>query len=167
MIIFIRNNCVQAVAQPASRSGCVEIHLDLGEWELVFGNLPIELLVPQEDLGIHGFGVGVLPSSDLAERRKFLIEAGPPPSFAYLCRKKGDQRIAVNSHDYGLEQVFLRTHIQADKPWWEITLTSYERIVDIVKYRVEVPAALTTELRAVAANYSAPIYRTYRDDNLR
>lgn len=152
---------------PVKRPGCVEFHLDLGEWEIVLGNLPIELLVPQEDFGISGFGVGVLPSSDLAERRKFLIEKGPPPSFAYLVRKKGGKRIAVNSHDYGLEQVFVRTHIQADEPWWEVTFTSYERIVDIVKYRVEVPAALTEELKAAAANYTAPLYRTYRDDNLR
>jgi hypothetical protein len=147
--------------------GCVEIHLDLGEWTIVLGNLPVDLLVPQEDFGISGFGVGVLPSSDFAERRKFLIEAGPPPSFAYLCRKADSKRIVVNSHDYGLEQVFIRTHSNVDDPWWEITLTSYERIVDIVKYRVAVPAGMAGELKTAAANYHAPLYRTYRDDNLR
>ena len=150
-----------------AQSDCIELQIDLGEWVIVLGNLPIDLLVPQEDLGIWGFGVGVLPSSDFAERRKFLIEQGPPPSFAYLCRRVDGELIAVNSHDYGLEQVFVRTHSQSDDPWWEITIASYERIVDIVKYRVEVPRRLVAELRDVAANYTAPLYRTYRDDNLR
>jgi hypothetical protein len=96
-----------------------------------------------------------------------LIEAGPPPSFAYLCRPGEEGLVAVNSHDYGLEQVFIRTHTESDDLWWEITVTSYERIVDIVKYRVDVPADLVDDLRAAAATYTAPIYRTYRDDNLR
>ena len=146
---------------------CIEIHLDLGDWVLVLGNLPINLLVHQEDLGIWGFGVGVLRSSDYAERRKFLIEQGPPPSFAYLCRRVDGRLIAVNSHDYGLEQVFVRTHSQSDDPWWEITVASYERIADIVKYRVEIPGSLVEELKNIAANYTAPLFRTYRDDNLR
>jgi hypothetical protein len=150
-----------------SHPDCVEIHLDLGEWTIILGNLPIKLLVPQEDLGIWGFGVGVLPSSDFAERRKFLIEDGPPPSFAYLCRKKDGKHVVVNSHDFGLEQVFIRTNSTTPAPWWEITLTSYERIVDIVKYRVVVPSSMAAELKDAAANYAAPLYRTYRDDNLR
>jgi len=141
----------------------LEIEIDLGEWRLVLGNLPPQLLVPQQDFAIHGFGVGVMSSGGLAERRRFLVDAGPAPTFAYLCR--GD--MAVNSHGYGLEQVFVRTHTNDAKPWWEITLTSYERIVDVVKYRVEIPTALHAELRNRAANYAAPPYRTYRDDNLR
>jgi hypothetical protein len=150
-----------------SHPDCVEIHLDLGEWTIVLGNLPVRLLVPQEDFSIWGFGVGVMPSSDFAERRKFLIEDGPPPSFAYLCRSKDGKKIVVNSHDLGLEQVFIRTNSNTEEPWWEITLTSYERIVDIVKYRVAAPESMFAELRDAAANYAAPLYRTYRDDNLR
>ena len=144
-----------------------ELHVDLGDWRLVLGNLPPELLVPQEDFAIHGFGVGVLASDGVAERRRFLIDDGPAPSFAYLCRDRNGELLAVNSHEYGIEQVFLRSHLLADSSWWEVTLTSYERIVDVVKYRVEIPPVLVDELRAHAANYSAPLYRSYRDDNLR
>ncbi len=154
-------------AKQQATPDCLELHLDLGEWVVVLGNLPMHLLVPQEDFGIWGFGAGVLPSSDFAERRKFLIEAGPPPPFSYLCKKQGDKLIAVNSHDKGVEQVFIRTHVQDAKPHWEITVTSYERIVDLVKYQVEIPKSLVAPLKRAAANYAAPLYRTYRDDNVR
>ncbi len=147
--------------------GCVEIRVDLGEWQVVIGNLPVALLVPQEDFALAGFGVGILASSDFAERRRFLIDAGPPPSFAYLCRRQDERTVVVNSHEYGLEQIFIRTHIQDREPWWEVTLTSYERIVDVVKYRIVIPPALVGELHAAAVDYAAPHYRSYRDDNLR
>ena len=154
---------VKAPPRPAG----IEIHLDLGDWVIVLGNLPRALLVPQEDFGIWGFGVGVLPSSGFAERRKYLIEAGPPPTFAYLCKRTDAGLQAVNSHNLGLEQVFIRTHSLGDQPHWEITITSYERIVDLVKYRVDIPNELVKDLQNAATNYAAPLYRTYRDDNVR
>ena len=146
----------------------VEVTIDLNGYRLVIGNLPGRLLVPQEDYPIYGFGVGVLSSSEPAERRAFLTEQAPPPSFAYICRVGEDNKpVAVNSHEYGLEQVFVRTHIHDENPWWEITLASFERIVDIIKYRVEIPASLHAGLEKSTADYVSPVYRVYRDDNVR
>ena len=79
----------------------------------------------------------------------------------------GTGLVGLNSHDYGIEQIFIRTHIDDIDPWREITITSYERIVDIVKYRVPIPEPLRAELKACAMEYVSPLYRTYRDDNLR
>lgn len=151
----------------SSSGDCLELTLNLGEYKLIIGNLPIRLLVPQEDYVIHGFGVGILSSAGLAERRRFLIEEGPPPSYAYLCREVNGTLLGLNSHERGIEQLFIRTHSRDKAPWWEITVASYERIVDIVKFRVEVPAALQEELRDAALEYVSPLYFTYRDDNLR
>jgi hypothetical protein len=146
----------------------VEIHLKLQDYAIIIGNLPLSLLVPQEDFAINGFGVGVLSSGGLAERRRFLLTEGPAPSFAYLChRGKTKELIALNSHEMGLEQVFLRTHIEGDKMWWEVTITSYERMADIVKYRVEIPGELKTQVQRYQRLYIPPVFFTYRDDNLR
>ena len=109
----------------------------------------------------------MLSSNGLAERRKYLIEEGPAPSFAYLYRVEDGQMKALNSHAFGIEQVFIRTHIRDGDPSWEITITSFERIVDLVKYRVEIPEALHAALTRYALEYISPLYRTYRDDNLR
>jgi hypothetical protein len=145
----------------------LELVLRLRDYSLVLGNLPLELLVPQEDFAINGFGVGVLSSSGIAERRKYLIDEGPCPSFAYLCREEGEKLVGLNSHEFGIEQVFVRTHLHGGPPWWEITITSYERMVDLVKYRVDIPAPLREEVESNALEYIAPLYLTYRDDNLR
>jgi hypothetical protein len=146
----------------------LEVVLHLGEYRLVLGNLPAALLVPQEEFVIHGFGVGILSAADLAERRKFLIEEGPAPSFAYLLREHEGKMSAVNSHDLGVEQVFIRSHsLREEEPWWEITVASFERIVDIIKYRVEIPRTLHEELRDIALGYISPVYLSYQDDNLR
>ena len=40
-------------------------------------------------------------------------------------------------------------------------------MVDLVRYRVDIPAELTDELQTCAMQYISPLYRTYRDDNLR
>ncbi|HEX5758008.1 MAG TPA: hypothetical protein VF121_02340 [Thermoanaerobaculia bacterium] len=145
----------------------LELTLDLGGERLVVGNLPLPLLVEQEEYAIYGFGVGVLPADDLAERRRFLVEEGPAPSYAYLVRERGGRRHALNSHDRGLEQIFIRTRPFGPDPHWEITLTSYERIADLVKYRVGIPAELVAPLRAASSAYVSPLYYTYRDDNVR
>ncbi len=164
-----------AEAPDRSDETYLELHLRLRDRTIVIGNLPLELLVPQADFAIHGFGVGVLPSQGFAERRKFLIEEGPAPSFAYLCKRENGQRadgpmaslLALNSHELGLEQIFLRTHLSDDRAWWEVTLTSYERIVDLVKYEVEIPQSLRGPLDEARMRYIAPLHQTYRDDNLR
>lgn len=145
----------------------LELRLELEDYTLVLGNLPLELMVPQEDFAMHGFGVGILSAAGFAERRDILIEEGPAPSFAYICKRKGDQLVAVNSHEYGLEQIFIRSHTRSDQAWLELTLSSYERIVDLVKYRVEIPQEYLRAFQKAAMSYVSPLYLTYRDDNLR
>lgn len=147
--------------------GYLEIHVHLGEYSLVFGNLPQSMLVPQEDFEIHGFGVGVMSSGEPAERRKLLYEEGPAPSFAYLYRKDGDRLVTVNSHDFGMEQVFLRVRNVGGRMWFEPTITSYERIVDLVKYEIPVPDALRQEMDDLRRRYISPTFLSYQDDNVR
>lgn len=155
-----------AIARRDPKGEAIEITIPVGDYTLVIGNLPLKLLVPQEDFTLHGFGVGILAASGFAERRALLIDKGPAPSFAYLLKKDGETLKAVNSHELGVEQIFIRTHLK-DKCWWEITITSFERIVDLVKYRVEIPKELQSELRETSNRYISPLYFTYRDDNLR
>lgn len=150
------------------KSPYIELHITLRDHIVVIGNLPLALLVPQEDFMMNGFGVGILTSGGLAERRAFLISDGPAPSFAYLCKRDpGKPLTAVNSHDKGLEQIFIRTHIEDSKLWWEVTLTSYERMADIVKYNIDIPEALHDQVRDYHLRYIPPVFFNYRDDNLR
>ena len=143
----------------------IELELDLTTRRIVLGNLPIALMVPQEDYAIHGFGVGVLSASTPAERRRLLLADGPAPSFAYLLDAGGEN--ALNSHESGIEQVFIRAHVNVERPYWDVTITSFERIVDLVQLQVEMPEALYEEVRANSSRYVSPTYLTYRDDNLR
>ena len=145
----------------------LEMTLDLGGRSIVIGNLPLPLLVRQEDFVLAGFGVGVLKAEDLAERRRYLIEEGPAPSFAYLMQEQDGEWWGLNSHDAGIEQIFIRTRPFVQEPHWEITITSFERIVDLVKYRVEIPEQLLAELQAATEAYVSPLYFTYADDNVR
>lgn len=151
-------------AEPgASRS--VEIEIDLGTVRLVIGNLPLALLVPEEDYVMNGFGVGVLEDGTPAERRSMLLDQSPAPSFAYLLDADGAQ--IFNSHERGVEQIFIRSHAHEPTPYWEITVTSFERVIDLVRYRVEIPAPLRDVAREAADQYISPIYFTYTDDNIR
>lgn len=145
----------------------IELVLHLEEYDIVIGNLPLELLVPQEDFALNGFGVGILEPAGFAERRQILFESGPAPSYAYLVRKTGEVPMAVNSHDFGIEQLFIRAHSWDSEPWWELTISSFERIIDVIKYRIEMPEPLRAKARETADRYIAPLYLTYRDDNLR
>lgn len=155
--------------QPIAHAGKthLELTLDFGTERMVIGNLPLPLLVEQEEYAIYGFGVGILAAEDLAERRRFLVEEGPAPSYAYLVTDLEGRPHAINSHDRGLEQIFIRTRPFGAAPHWEIVLTSYERIADLVKYRVDIPAELVAPLRAASSVYVSPLYYTYRDDNVR
>lgn len=145
----------------------IEITIDLGDDQaIVLGNLPLSLLVRQEDFVIHGFGVGILSASGLAERRRLLIERGPRPSFAYLVETSPEEPRALNSHSRGVEQIFIRSWPEASRPHWQITITSYERIVDLIRYRVEMPTELVAAQRRHSSNYITPIYLSYRDDNV-
>lgn len=146
----------------------IEIEIALPEnRKLIIGNLPLNLMVQKEDFAIHGFGVGILSSSDFAERRQFLINQGFHPSFAYFVKETPEGLIALNSHGEGLEQIFIRSFATAEEPHWDITFTSYERITDIVKYRIPILDQLIPEQIAHHKEYITPVYFSYRDDNLR
>ena len=146
----------------------IEIDIDLGDSKhLIVGNLPLRLLVRQEDFAIHGFGVGILEASTPAERRQFLIEKGPCPSFAYLVESNEDGTLSgLNSHSLGVEQIYLRSHPEGENPHWELTITSFERIVDLVKYRIEIPADLREAQRQHSEVYTPPVFFTYQDNNV-
>ncbi len=143
----------------------IEIHLPNNE-KLVIGNLPLHLLVRQEDFVIHGFGNGILDAAGLAERRQFLLENGPAPSYAYLAKEKDGDLYALNSHERGIEQIFIRSHPFNKDPHWEIIITSYERIIDLVNYKIDIPAGLQPLQKEQSENYIPPIYFTYQDNNV-
>ncbi|GAA3648152.1 hypothetical protein GCM10022397_36270 [Flavivirga jejuensis] len=147
----------------------IELHFNYpNNKKIILGNLPLNLLVQKEDYTLHGFGVGILSASGFAERRPFLIDQGYHPSFAYLAREDANGKLyALNSHGEGLEQVFIRSFPTDKKPHWDITFTSYERITDIVKYRVPISQPLIKEQIAHTEKYITPVYFSYRDDNLR
>jgi len=146
----------------------VEIQIDLpNKRKLIVGNLPLHLMVQQEDFGIHGFGVGILSPGGFAERRQFLIDQGFHPTYTYLVEETEEGLVALNSHDLGLEQVFIRSFATSATPHWDITFTSYERITDIVKYRIPIPDVLLPAQIAHKENYITPVYFSYRDDNIR
>ena len=67
----------------------------------------------------------------------------------------------------GIEQIFVRTHPFDERPYWEVTVTSYERILDLVKYRIDIPDELVEKTRMHTRNYVSPVYFTCRDDNIR
>ena len=142
------------------------VHLD-DQQQILIGNLPLALIVQQEDFVINGFGVGILSSSGFAERRSILIEEGHAPSFAYLVQERNKELYALNSHDSGIEQIFIRCHPFAKIPYLSITITSYERIVDLVKYEIPISEELIEIVQSKTRDYISPIFFTYRDDNLR
>lgn len=145
----------------------IEIELHLQNRNIIIGNLPIALLVEQEDFAIHGFGVGILPAEDFAERRKILLSSRLKPTYAYLLSGDQTAKLALNTHLEGLEQIYIRTKPFDDTPHWEITITSYERIVDLIRYKVEIPDELVEQSRDATIAYSSPLFFTYRDDNIR
>jgi len=150
----------------------IEITLASGE-SIVLGNLPMALLGEREDFPIFGFGVGIPPPSDLGERRDLLYQRAPAPSFAYLARRAdktgsaASDLIGLNSHERGIEQVYLRARPFGEKPHWQVTLASFERITDLVRYRIEIPAALLPRQKLAASRYTSPAWLNYRDDWLR
>ncbi len=146
----------------------IELEIQLPDnTKLIIGNLPLKLLVKQEDFPIHGFGVGILSAGGFAERRRFLLEQGFHPSFVYLVKEENGKLVTLNSHEKGLEQVFIRSFPNAETPHWDITFTSYERITDIVKYRINISPELIDEQIKHTEDYVTPIYFSYRDDNIR
>lgn len=149
-----------------SERGYVEIVVRkaTGDRAIVAGNLPVDLLVFQEDFSIPAFGAGVHRASELVERRMLRYEQGPRPSFAYLFDPR--DRTLLNNHEAGYEQLFLRPFLRDDLVWMRFTVVAYERIVDLVELEWPVPEPLASEIRAASDAYRPPLYRSYRDDNL-
>ncbi|WNJ18770.1 hypothetical protein [Pontibacter sp. G13] len=150
------------------QQGYLELHLESGDGlrKLVVGNVPISLLVPQEDYRIPAFGVGVFAPSELIERRYLRVEQGPPPHFAYLASKADGNWFMVNNHDVGYEQVILRPFQKSGQWFLRLTLVSYERIVDLLELEIQLSEELGNRLQKAAATYSPPIYEVYTDTNI-
>ena len=166
---FVEPKTSYSFNSPGSRSATdqyIEMNIDLGRNErMIVGNLPLSLLVKQEDFILQGFGVGIFEPAGLAERRKLLVQGGPHPSYAYLAEQNGKDLVALNTHRKGIEQIFIRSHPDDATPYWEVTITSYERIADLIRYKVTMPKALWEKQRLASQSYIPPVYFTYRDDN--
>ncbi len=150
-------------------AGYIEIELkkDDGSEAIVLGNIPLSLLVFQDDYRIPAYGVGVLPSSELIERRYFRIKGGPLPHYAYQMSKNANGKwTLMNNHEAGLEQIYLRPFEKDNKIYLRITLVSYERIVDLLELVVELEGELENTIRTASENYSPPIFRVYKDANI-
>ncbi len=151
------------------RLGYVEIALyERGEERgIILGNLPVSLLVEQDDYRIPAFGVGVLPPAEVIERRYLRFKEGPVPHYAYLVKKDSDgQWVILNNHEYGLEQIYIRPFHRKEKVYLRITLVSYERIVDLLEMEVEVTGELGERIRQATSEYKPPLFRVYKDANI-
>ncbi|PCJ56836.1 MAG: hypothetical protein COA79_17940 [Planctomycetota bacterium] len=146
----------------------IEIEIPFADGRcIVIGNLPLWLLVNREDFAINGFGVGILSATGVAERRQLLLNSELRPSFAYLTKEIDGEKYVINSHSIGLEQIFIRSHPFSDEPHWEIVISSFERIVDLAKYRVSIPKGLIDKQKIHSRRYTSPLYLSYKDDNLK
>jgi hypothetical protein len=134
---------------------------------IVLGNVPVDLLVFEDDFAIPAFGAGVLPPSEPIERRYLYFEQGPAPHYAYLAKVEGEDLVVENNHEGGLEQIFLRPFQREGRTFLRLTLVSYERIVDLLE--VEMPLEGELEKRVLRASqmYQPPLYRVYTDSNTR
>ncbi len=133
---------------------------------IVMGNIPVSLLVEQEDYLLPSFGVGVNPPWEFAERRYLRLKDGPVPHFAYQMARQGDQWRLENNHEGGIEQLAVRPFIKGNRTFLRVTFVAYERILDLLELEVEVTGPLAEKLRNSTANYKPPLYRVYEDINL-
>lgn len=157
-----------APAPHAYRAGALEVTLRSsdGKRAIVVGNLPIDLLVYQEDYDVPGFGVGVLRASEPIEKRHLFLKDGPAPVYAYSADIDGDTSYIANNHEQGLEQVYFRPYKRGDGVWLRITLVAYERIVDIMEVEVKLPDELAHKIDDASAHYRRPLWRSFSDTNL-
>jgi hypothetical protein len=150
-------------------AGYIEIKLkkDDESEAIVLGNIPVSLLVFQDDYSIPAYGVGVLPSSELIERRYFRIKDGPLPHYAYQMSKGEDDKwMLMNNHETGLEQIYLRPFEKNNRIYLRVTLVSYERIVDLLELVVEIDGELEQAIRDASKKYNPPMFRVYKDANI-
>jgi hypothetical protein len=148
--------------------GAIELTLRSadGARALVVGNLPVDLLVFQEDLDVPGFGVGILRASEPVEKRHLYLKTGPAPVYAYSAFVRDGRLEMANNHEQGLEQIYLRPFRRGDKVVLSVTLVAYERIVDLMALEVELPDELAARIIAASARYQRPLWRSFSDTNL-
>ncbi|HEY7958092.1 MAG TPA: hypothetical protein VII38_22480 [Polyangia bacterium] len=148
--------------------GALELELRSadGQRELVVGNLPVDLLVFQEDYDVPGFGVGILRASEPIEKRYLFLKDGPAPVYAFSTRVVNGKLEVVNNHEQGLEQIYLRPYRQGDQVLLRVTLVSYERIVDLGEFDVTLPAELQQKILRASASYHRPLWRSFSDSNI-
>ena len=148
--------------------GALELTLRSGDGKraIVVGNVPIDLLVFQEDYDVPGFGVGVLRASEAIEKRNLFLRDGPAPIYAYAADVDGDTLYLANNHELGLEQIYLRPVKRGDDVILRVTLVAYERIVDILEVEVKLPDELARKIVDASANYQRPLWRSFSDSNL-
>jgi len=148
--------------------GALELTLRSGDGKraVVVGNLPIDLLVFQEDYDVPGFGVGVMRSSEAVEKRHLFFRDGPAPVYAYTADVEGDTLYVANNHELGLEQIYLRPFQRGDEVLLRVTLVAYERIIDILDVEVKLPAELAKKIVDASARYQRPLWRSFSDSNL-
>jgi hypothetical protein len=137
-----------------------------GARALVVGNLPVDLLVYEEDYDVPGFGVGVLRASEPVEKRYLFMKDGPAPVYAYSAFVREGKLEIANNHEQGLEQIYLRPYEKDGAVWLRITLVAYERIVDLLEVEVKLPDELGARIKRASAGYTRPIWRSFSDSNI-
>jgi hypothetical protein len=150
-------------------AGALEVTLRSGDGKraIVVGNVPIDLLVFQEDYDVPGFGVGVLRASESIEKRHLFLRDGPAPLYAYAADVDGSGGLTVaNNHELGLEQIYLRPYKRGADVMLRVTLVAYERIVDIVELELKLPEELAGKIVDASAHYQRPLWRSFSDSNL-
>lgn len=150
------------------RDGALELTLrsNDGKRAIVVGNLPVDLLVFQEDYDVPGFGVGVLRASEPIEKRHLYMKEGPAPVYAYAADVDGGTMYVANNHELGLEQIYVRPYRQGDRVLMRVTLVAYERITDILEVELTLPDELATKIVDASARYQRPLWRSFSDSNL-
>lgn len=148
--------------------GALELTLRSGDGKraIVVGNVPIDLLVFQEDYDVPGFGVGVMRASEAIEKRHLFLRDGPAPLYAYAADVDGGAMYVANNHELGLEQIYLRPVRRGDDVLLRVTLVAYERIVDILEVEVKLPDELVRKIVDASAHYERPLWRSFSDSNL-
>jgi hypothetical protein len=148
--------------------GALEITLRSadGSRAIVVGNLPIDLLVFQEDYDVPGFGVGVLRASEPVEKRFLYMKEGPAPVYAYSAFARNGTLEIANNHDQGLEQIYFRPYRKGAQVMLRITLVAYERIVDLLEVEVALPDELGKRIIQASDRYQRPLWRSFSDSNI-
>ena len=148
--------------------GYIELELKShdGKNSIIAGNIPVELLVFNEDYKIPAFGAGVLSSSERVERRFLRLQSSSYPYYAYMAKNVGEQQFLLNNHEIGYEQIYLRPFQKDQKTYLRVTVVSYERIVDLLEVEIPLDQDLTNKIIKASEAYKPPVYEVYTDTNI-